>query len=344
MKNIIMEFEKIESIENYNKIYNEQGKWHTYQSWEYGEAKKTEGIFPTRYRINHNNKTAYFQILDRNIINLRFGYIQHGPVGMDKWSKEELLLFLDKFQSFVKGKYAAVFVQFPLSIKPDIISNNYTTSKTKIAYNTTIMIDINKDIETILGDFSKTTRYEVKRSLKEDIITIEYGMGTEAIERFLTLAQVSSIRSGGSYPSYDYYKKMSMNNNLVFFFAICNNKVISAISSYVSKNVIIYQWAAMTNLREYTKVFAQKRLVYEMIIWAKERKIKYLDFGGISLEPPKGSKIEGIKRFKSSFGGKIYSGRTFVISSFPKISKAILSLFSWYRVEFSNSIKSFIKK
>ena len=135
-----------------------------------------------------------------------------------------------------------------------------------------------------------------------------------------------------------------MNNNLVFFFAICDNKVISAISSYVSKKIIIYQWAAMTNIREYTKVFAQKRLVYEMIIWAKERKIKYLDFGGISLEPPKGSKKEGIKRFKSSFGGNVHTSSTFVLSSFPNLSKIFLYLASWYINGFSNSIKSFIKE
>ena len=214
----------------YTETFIKSTAGHTYQSWEYGEAKKIDGWNPERYIYRINNVEGCIQILSKTILGVKLGYLQYGPDGLQLLDQDELAVFIKKFEETVnKNDFTALFLQEPLTPNMQNIYPRMSTSTVNIAYINTIILDLSKSQESILSECSKTTRYEIKRSIKEDKLTITFEDGTDALDKFLTLAKLSSQRSGGSYPSREYYEAISMENNLQYFFSYYEDKIISAI-------------------------------------------------------------------------------------------------------------------
>lgn len=68
---------------------------------------------------------------------------------------------------------------------------------------------------------------------------------------------------------------------------------------------------------EHTHSGAMNYLHWKAILKMKERGVRYYDFVGARLNPDEGSKLEGIQRFKSRFGGPMHVGYMWRYTNHP---------------------------
>lgn len=94
-------------------------------------------------------------------------------------------------------------------------------------------------------------------------------------------------------------------NNILIYVAYCNKAPQSCVIYFLDSENIYAVYAGMVPK---SKSGINHLLHWQAIIDAKSMGIKYYDFVGCRINPAKGSKQEGLKHFKSHFGGKFVEG------------------------------------
>jgi len=171
----------------------------------------------------------------------------------------------------------------------------------------TLILDLKPDLKKIFNNFSKDTRYEIRKAQKNNI---KVGLSND-ISAFAKMWTETALRRHFWIPFEKEIKILyeSFGDKAYLFFAFCSNdsnhdnKPLAGTLVLVHDNQAHYFHAAST--LEGRKLQAPSLIVWEAIKLAKKKGCTKFDFEGIFDPRDKDTKNwQGFTRFKKGFGGK----------------------------------------
>lgn len=251
---------------------------------------------------NNNYLLSSLVIAEKN----RFGnyyYCPRGPIVssdilQDKNKLKELIVFWEKeIRKFLNKE--TVFIR----IEPNFnYQGAFKQEKTlAIQAEETLLIDLSLSKEEILKNMHQKTRYNIKLSQKKGV-RVRNGKSSEDIDKFWQLLSRTGERNNFGLHSKNHYEKIIQGGGDKFSLLLAYYKdevLAGGIFSFFGSQAVYLHGASSSIHRAKMAPYA---LQWQAISIAKEKGLKFYDFGGISekLWP-------GVTRFKLGFSNLRYS-------------------------------------
>ncbi len=205
--------------------------------------------------------------------------------------------------------------------------NGFTIGYTKeIQYRWSFYLPIDKSISDIMLNMDKRCRRSLKKAQKYPLITKE--VNSQNIKEFKKIMEHTCKRHNCFDRTISYYQKIKevFNDKALLLIVYLDkeqyltyfkeDKLYDKIKAETEKliplsaGVFIYDKYYMHYVyggtyKEYMPFMAQYKLQFDMIKYAKTKKLPLYDFGGISGNFVLGSKDYGVYEFKRGFGGNV---------------------------------------
>ncbi len=168
----------------------------------------------------------------------------------------------------------------------------------------TWVLDISKPPEYLLENMRKSTRYSIKKAIKDGVKIIK-STDIDDLPKFFKVYEDTIKRQKWHAYGFDYLKSefeiLAQDNQISIFLAEYQEKIIAA-SLFIYYGDTVYYHHSGT-LTAYRKIPAAYLLQWESIKEAKSRNIKYYNFFGIAREDNPRHPWYGLSFFKKGFGG-----------------------------------------
>lgn len=232
-------------------------------------------------------------------------YIPHGPAmdfnQMQGGIDNEIRNFLQYLKQLAKKEKAIFIKAEPLNdnVAQFLAKNKFKKSKKEIQPHKTIILDLLKSEEEILGTVHHKTRYNIKVA-KKHVVMVE---ASSDIETFWELVRKTTKRQKFSSHTKDYYKKLFQFFNkeggirTSLFFASYEGKPVAGALMLTCGEMAYYLHGGSDY--NFRNVMAPHALHWFLIREMKKQGFKYYDFGG-----SEGDKWPGLTRFKLGWGGR----------------------------------------
>jgi lipid II:glycine glycyltransferase (peptidoglycan interpeptide bridge formation enzyme) len=290
-------------------------KGNVFQSYEWAEVMKREGYAPLFLTARRNDDICgtLLVLQDRPRRKLPGAVarlftkfiIPTEPMAIDNEAAtvESLIQAVD----VEAQKRKAISTEWQMSftrcrVKEPFLNNGYEV----LEYGTHLL-DLKKELSTLWSGLRSTVRNEVRRAQKAGIEVVE----SEDIESFHRLSYATYQRTGKSGPSHEHLNNIMSNlkseGMCKIFCAVQNEQTLAAAFVLLCNKKMYYLYGASAE----NPLGAAKLLHWWTIEWGHNRDFEWYDFVGATLNPPPGSKSEGINRFKEGFGAelvRIYGG------------------------------------
>lgn len=172
----------------------------------------------------------------------------------------------------------------------------FKNSKTNYLPTKTLVINLSKDKNSILGNMKNDAKKAIKKN--GQLKTREY-LSPDIKQFRKAWRNILSIkRHVPSTKNLTYLKKAFGKNSLYLTDEKCTTGAI-----FLKINTKAYYWQAFTGKEGREKLF-QYKIVWEGICWAKKNRAKFFDFEGIYDERLPNKSWLGFTHFKKSFGGE----------------------------------------
>lgn len=193
-----------------------------------------------------------------------------------------------------------------------LLESDYKPSKSPFLPSKTIHLDLTKPVDNIFRNFSKDTRYSIRKG--EGLKVKEYKSPSDIkVFHEAWKESVNFNRYVPSLKSLENLKKSFPNNHSTFLAS--HNKLgdiiggalfttsSHSISNYITfGGATTYYWHGFTNSEGRTSL-SQYSLLYSGILWAKKQNCKVFDFEGIYDDRFPNKSWLGFTHFKKSFSG-----------------------------------------
>lgn len=159
-----------------------------------------------------------------------------------------------------------------------------------------MILDLNGfDEESLLMSFSQKTRYNVRKSCRNNILTKIEKPDEKNIDDFFKLTKIMAKRQNISHRPKEYFKRLAENYDVLFANSFYQNNLLSSCLLLKYKDKIYYLYAASGN--EKRNLMPTYNMIWHCLKYALNHNYRYFDFGGtFSL-----SKEDGLYRFKEGF-------------------------------------------
>ncbi|MBN3033339.1 MAG: peptidoglycan bridge formation glycyltransferase FemA/FemB family protein [Candidatus Saganbacteria bacterium] len=283
------------------------------QSYEWGEFKAQFGWRPVRILLEEGDRpVAGVSLLKRELPFIRhsFFYAPRGPL-VDCNDRELLHELLERVE-----KEADRYHAISLKIDPEIPEEEgaardglkalgFLKSPKQVQPRATFILDLDRDLETLLKSFEEKTRYNIRLAERKGVVVSE-DVSEAGIGVFNQLYKETARRDGFLVHPPLYYQKL---REIMFpaglgtnFIAYYEGKPVAAVIILAFGKKVWYMYGASAS--EYRNVMPNHLLHWEVIKWAKDRGYKEYDLWGIPAEPREGHPLFGVYRFKKGFNGK----------------------------------------
>jgi len=218
-------------------------------------------------------------------------------------SKLEQKEFLQDIITFLKKNKICDFVNKAQSY---VVFDIVPDSCDFIEYGT-YKLEINKTNNEIIMGCSKTHRNKIRKAMRNGVSVKE----TDDVTLVYDLIKNTLKRSNSVfYPPIEYLTNLKrvIPNNVRFFIAEKLN-IVQGVSVVVFDDFSGYYMYGGSKPSPISG--ANNLLHFEILKFLRDQGIYTYDFVGARINVQKGSKHEGIQRFKSGFGPKIQKGYTF---------------------------------
>jgi peptidoglycan pentaglycine glycine transferase (the first glycine) len=312
----------------------EKDRWNTFvskvpdfalmQTYEWGEFKEASGWQIARVAVEKEGQLvagAQMFIRPMPFRLARIAYIPRGPL-LDWQDKAVGSMLLGQLHKVARKQRAIV-----LKIEPPI-SRTAATGKMLQSYgfipsehtnqpSCTMIIDLTPDIDTILANMHKRTRYNIRYSARKGV---KAHVGDESdLSVLYRLIQFTASRSGFPVRSLDYYKQewqaLARQGLAKLFLAFYEGEVIAfrMLAAFGGKAATLHSGSLSTH----RELKPNELLMWKSIEWAKEQGCTSYDVWGIAEEVgelvsqgkpiPENQKggLWGVYYFKRGFGGKV---------------------------------------
>ncbi len=230
--------------------------------------------------VNDNYILPYF--LDTRLIFTRMVFTYGLIAKKDNLSIGDEKEFLDDMVTFVKQNKLCDFIY---KAQSNVVFNTFPKDKS----------------------FHGKHRNVVKNAIKNKVIIEE----TNDVNLAYNCISDTLIRQGSiHYPSLEYIKNLveNIDKNVLILKAVKEEVVQGVVIIIYDNNMGYYMYGGSIK-RPFTG--SLNLLQYEAMKILKSRNVKFYDFVGARINVEKGSKYEGLQRFKSRFGAELVKGYAF---------------------------------
>lgn len=311
-------------MQNLLKTYTEK-KNNIFQTEIWNEAKTAQGL-----------KTWWVSCDDGDVLVVKkplrsqksYLYVPHGPdTTLEGWH-----VFLRKVKEIAKAENA-VFVRIePLRVPNGTLKelhfkkvNKFSPLARQCAPENTLLLDITKEENDILGQMKPKTRYNIKLAERKGV-KVRQSQKESDLKVFFDLSVNMKERGFSAFPYEHYYqlfKSLGPKKALKLFIAENEKDILSTIIVLEYNEVAIYLHGASSD--EKRELMPNHLIQWTAIMDAKSKGCKVYDFWGIAPQDQKDHPWSGITRFKKGFGGeevKLLGAWDFTIQPF------------WYKIYF----------
>ncbi len=303
----------IKSIENkkeWEDFVLSKNEANFLQSWSWGEFHKT--LEKTIERIGFYENEKLVGVMLSVIEPAKRGKyltIPGGPI--INWENKDAVNAFATLIKQIAKENNCVFVRVRPQLKQDDFSKNlfknlgFIKAPTHLHAELTSQLDITKNEEELITQMRKTTRYEVKKAIKENI-KITVSTDEKDIKKFYDLQIETSKRQKFipfSYKFlYEQFRVFAENGNALLYRAEFENKLLAqAFVIFYGKEAVYHYGASTQEGRKYPGAYL---IQWEGILEAKKRGITRYNFWGVAPENKSNHRFSGLSLFKRGFGGE----------------------------------------
>jgi lipid II:glycine glycyltransferase (peptidoglycan interpeptide bridge formation enzyme) len=309
----MLEIKKIENKKEWEDFIGSQKFTLMTQSSQYGEFYEKMNEESFIIALYENGKIVLGSlVLSIHAKRANFLFLPYGPVGEHK--KKYLELFFSYLKNIAEQKkYSFVrvspFIENTEENRGLYSGLSFKKAPIHMLAETTWLLDLKQDEETILKNMNKNHRNLIRRCEKEEV-KIVFSNDKKELNDFNKLHDLTAKKHNFVRFSDDYvlkeFESFSKNNEVSVLKAYLkneqNNKLDSSAVVYFYKKMAAYRHGASLNLNN--KIPTPYLLQWSSIKEAKKRGLSYYNFWGIAPEDasPK-HPFKGITHFKKGFGG-----------------------------------------
>lgn len=292
---------------------------HHVQTSLWAQTKAFLGWQAVRLIVRRDARiVAGAQVLTRSIPLLgSVGYLSKGPVLAEN---DPLLadLLIAELKRLCRARRIRNLILQPAdnghAFAQRLPATGFQLSPDKLGLSATVVLDLRRDLETLLAEMKSKTRYNVRLGLRRGITVRE---GTEAdLATFYRILSATGQRQNFVSASEAYFGELwdtLYGRGLCkLFLAEFEGEPVSGMLAITFGDTVIYKRGAWSG--EHGKLRPNEAMHWTAIEWAKTAGFHYYDFDGINRAvaetivrdeplPPEAS--ETVTRFKLGFGGEI---------------------------------------
>jgi hypothetical protein len=166
-------------------------------------------------------------------------------------------------------------------------------------------VDLNLSQDELFANLHSKHRNVIKKAQKANLQIAKNSL--QVVDDCFNMFQETMRRSKMDYPLQNHLRSLfeKMPENIYCATISQDGVVHGAIYLYYTLERAYYMYGGSL-LRPYTG--AMNYLHWDAMVTLKSTGVQSYDFVGARIEPEKGSKLEGIQRFKERFGGDLYKG------------------------------------
>lgn len=295
----------LEDKNKWNKIVKSFNNYEVFYLAEYVEALKIHGDGEPYLFYYNDTKTKAINVFmkrdiadDKNLLgkiekNKYFDIVSPYGYGGFIIEGDNYVIVNNEFEKYCKeNAIISEFVRFNLLEGYEKIYNGKVE---RIKHNIIRTLDLN--LEEMFMDFEHKVRKNIKKANRNGL-NIQIDTKGETLHEFLKIYYETMNRNNaekGYYFEEKFFETINkMKENIAYFNVLYDKKIISTELVLYSKNNC-FSYLGGTN-SEYFDLRPNDFLKYEIIKWAKEKKIKNFILGG-----GYGKEDDGIYKYKKSF-------------------------------------------
>ncbi|MCH7828585.1 peptidoglycan bridge formation glycyltransferase FemA/FemB family protein [Patescibacteria group bacterium] len=285
------------------------------QSWNWGEFQKLIRGRVWRLGVYEEENLVAVSLVVKVVARRgTFLLLPHGPVTKPgEQRKEAILSALLPFLKDVALKEKASFIRFnPIWERVEenvqlFRKAGFKDAPSQMHPEASWKLDITLDLEELLSQMRKTTRYLIRQAAKNQDITIERSSSRVDVELFSRMHEKVSRRQAFVPFSLEYlqgeFEAFSKDNQVLLFLAKYKSNVAAASFVVFWSGIGFYHHAV--SLPEFAKLSLSYLLLWEALKEAKRRGCVLYDFWGY-VDPKTQPKHPwaGPTLFKQGFGGE----------------------------------------
>lgn len=317
---------------------SQQAKWdafveghrqgHFLQSWGWGELKTGANWQALRLVLETQSEgkwVAAAQVLRRTAFHLppRLGHLAYLPAGpVLDWTARTsdglslARLFLLQLRAFLRTQGAlAVQIEPHLTMEAPESTNALAVLR-ELGFRQvqpvqplrTIVLDIQPDEETLLGQMKEKWRYNLRLAARKGV-QVRAAQSLEELDSWYSLLETTGVRDAFGIHTRDYYRKVweifVPRGQARLFLAYAQEELLAGIFVTRLGHEAIYLYGASSNARR--NLMPNYLLQWEAIRWARQNGARVYDFWGIPATDEPDEAMAGVYRFKSGWGGRAIS-------------------------------------
>lgn len=306
---------------------------HPLQLWGWGEVKAAHGWSADRLIGYDMDKNAVggAQLLIRRLPwpFTSLVYIPRGPVGGEAHMQE----FLEAVASYAKSRYRAVV----LTLEPDwqelpTLAKGWRRSENTVLIPRTLVLDLNKSEDELLGAMAKKTRQYIRKSAAEKGVEMRQVKSREELTACMEIYHQTAERAGFALHNDDYYFDIfdKMGDASPVFAAYVDGKPIAFVWLAISADVAFELYGGMNDKgQELRSNYALK--------WHAIRKIREW---GLARYDMNGLLNDGVSNFKQGFA----SHETMLVGTYDRPLSPLYFVYSYVLPHGKKLIRSVRRK
>lgn len=292
---------------------------HHVQTSLWAQVKTSLNWRPIRLVVTCEEQiVAGVQILVRSLPILGdIGFISKGPLQV---SENPFLseLVVKELQEIAKTRHIRLLTVQPPgngeSLARRLPDWGFQPTSTKVAPSATVLIDLSKELDTILAEMDSKTRYNIRLSQRKGI-EVRAGQESDLVTYHQILTATGQRQGFVPYPEQyftDMWRILNPHGYIKLFLAEFKGEVVSAQLAIPFGDTVINKLSVWSG--RYGKHRPNEALQWACIEWAKSARYRYYDFEGIEpaaarailrQEPLPASLKQTVTSFKLGFGGQV---------------------------------------
>ncbi len=300
-----------------------------FQSWSWGEVQKKLGVKVWRLGL-YDTKRLVGVVSIYKVIAKRGTYlhIRHGPI-FNKQDAQYWSALVSELKLYAKRESAWFIRVSPLIVPTE--SNEKLIRETgflpspmhAMDAELSWVLDITPNEDELLSAMRKTTRYEIRRALKEHVSVFKTDLSKD-LPIFFKLYEATAQRQKfiGHRGIQEEFEQFASKGNALLFLGKLEGEIVSGAIILFYGNQAIYHHGASVRSKYPVSTLVQ----WEAIREAKKRGLKVYNFWGIAPNESENHPWRGITLFKKGFGGHeegYMHAQDYPTSSLYVISKTI---------------------
>jgi lipid II:glycine glycyltransferase (peptidoglycan interpeptide bridge formation enzyme) len=307
------------------------GSENLLQSGFWGEFKKTAGWFSRAFLWRAGELEGRFLILERRFPGgLSMAYVPYGPelpeaIENDPDSVSRLLsligrelkthlsrnCFIIRFD--LTGGTRAPVGSTEVSTYPAPLTRPLRKAPYRVQPQDTVLLNLEKDEESLLSDMHKKTRYNIRLASKKGVVIHRF-TGEDALQvlpDWYEIYRETGRRDGISLHAESYYRRLfseaesyqSSRPSISLYTATHETDLLAGIIIANMSGRAVYMYGASSGLKR--ELMPNQLLQWTAIRDAGKEGAREYDFFGIPPADNPSHPMHGLWRFKTGFGGEI---------------------------------------